>query len=32
MVELGWAAAQPEDSVAQFDGLFTLDTLFDQAG
>jgi uncharacterized repeat protein (TIGR04138 family) len=32
MVELGWAAAQPEDSVAQFGGLFTLDTLVDQAG
>jgi uncharacterized repeat protein (TIGR04138 family) len=32
MVELGWLRAQPEDSVAQFNGLFTLDTLFDQAG
>jgi uncharacterized repeat protein (TIGR04138 family) len=32
MVEAKWMEARPEDSESDFAGLFTLDTLFDQAG
>jgi uncharacterized repeat protein (TIGR04138 family) len=32
MVEAGWMATTPGESESDFAGLFTLDTLFDQAG